>query len=34
MIGHIGLNVPDPRAAQDYYKTVLPFLGFEPFFST
>ncbi|RLU87524.1 extradiol dioxygenase [Streptomyces griseocarneus] len=32
MIGHLGINVPDLRAAVAYYDRVLPLLGFETFF--
>ena len=34
MLDHIGLNVPDLSAAKRYYDTLMPFLGFEPFFAT
>jgi catechol 2,3-dioxygenase-like lactoylglutathione lyase family enzyme len=29
MLGHVGINVPDLRAAKDYYGAVMPLLGFE-----
>ena len=34
MLDHVGLNVPDLRAARAYYDTLMPFLGFEAFFAT
>ncbi|MFI6924700.1 VOC family protein [Nonomuraea spiralis] len=34
MIGHIGINVPDMRAAKDYYDALLPYLGFKEFFNS
>ncbi|MEU5425623.1 VOC family protein [Streptomyces olivoreticuli] len=32
MIGHLGLNVPDLRAAVAYYDRILPLLDFETYF--
>jgi catechol 2,3-dioxygenase-like lactoylglutathione lyase family enzyme len=29
LIGHIGVNVPDLRAARAYYDELSPFIGFE-----
>lgn len=34
MIDHIGLNVPDLGAARSYYDSMMPALGYEPFFAT
>ncbi|MER5421251.1 VOC family protein [Streptosporangium roseum] len=34
MMGHLGINVPDLRAAKAYYDQVMPLLGMEEFFST
>lgn len=34
MLGHIGINVPDLAAAEDYYGVLMPLVGFEPFLST
>ena len=31
MLGHIGINVPDLTIARDYYRDLLPQVGFEPF---
>lgn len=31
MLGHVGLNVPDLRAAKAYYEVIMPLVGFEPF---
>ena len=31
MLGHLGLNVPDLRAAKTYYDAVMPLLGFDEF---
>ena len=31
MLGHVGINVPDLRAAGDYYAAVMPLLGFESY---
>ena len=31
MLGHIGVNVPDLRAAKTYYDAIMPLVGFEPF---
>ena len=31
MLGHLGLNVPDLRAATTYYDAVMPLLGFDEF---
>ena len=31
MLGHIGVNVPDLRAAKTYYDEIMPLVGFEPF---
>jgi catechol 2,3-dioxygenase-like lactoylglutathione lyase family enzyme len=33
MLGHVGINVPDLRAAQRYYDAVMPLLGFEAYLS-
>lgn len=33
MLGHVGINVPDLRAAKRYYDVVLPLLGFQEFLS-
>ena len=32
-LGHLGVNVPDLRAAREYYDALMPLLGFEPFVS-
>jgi catechol 2,3-dioxygenase-like lactoylglutathione lyase family enzyme len=32
MLGHLGINVPDLPAARHYYDTLMPLVGFEPFF--
>lgn len=32
-LGHLGINVPDLRAAQAYYDALMPLLGYEAFFS-
>jgi catechol 2,3-dioxygenase-like lactoylglutathione lyase family enzyme len=29
VLGHVGVNVPDLRAAQRYYDAVMPLLGFD-----
>ena len=34
MIDHIGLNVPDLDPAKSYYDSLMPSLGYEPFFAT
>jgi catechol 2,3-dioxygenase-like lactoylglutathione lyase family enzyme len=31
MLGHLGVNVPDLRAAKNYYDRIMPRLDFEPF---
>ncbi|WP_068177034.1 VOC family protein [Mycobacterium sp. UM_CSW] len=31
MLGHLGVNVPDLRAAKRYYDALMPLVGFEPF---
>jgi catechol 2,3-dioxygenase-like lactoylglutathione lyase family enzyme len=31
MLGHVAVNVPDLRAAKDYYDRLMPLLDFEPF---
>jgi catechol 2,3-dioxygenase-like lactoylglutathione lyase family enzyme len=31
VLGHIGVNVPDLAAAQEYYDALMPLLDFEPF---
>jgi catechol 2,3-dioxygenase-like lactoylglutathione lyase family enzyme len=31
VLGHVGLNVPDLRAARRYYGAIMPLVGFEPF---
>jgi catechol 2,3-dioxygenase-like lactoylglutathione lyase family enzyme len=33
MLGHLGVNVPDLAQAGTYYGTLMPLLGYEPFFS-
>ncbi len=33
MLGHLGLNVPDLVAAKGYYDELVPFVGFEEFFT-
>jgi catechol 2,3-dioxygenase-like lactoylglutathione lyase family enzyme len=33
MLGHLGVNVPDLRAAKVYYDVVMPLLGFQEFVS-
>jgi catechol 2,3-dioxygenase-like lactoylglutathione lyase family enzyme len=33
VIDHIGLNVPNLQSAKSYYDVLMPFLGYEPFFS-
>ena len=33
MLGHLGVNVPDLRAAKEYYTIAMPLLGFEEFLS-
>jgi catechol 2,3-dioxygenase-like lactoylglutathione lyase family enzyme len=33
VLGHIGLNVPDLRAAKAYYDALMPLVGFEAFVS-
>jgi catechol 2,3-dioxygenase-like lactoylglutathione lyase family enzyme len=32
-LGHLGLTVPDLGEARAYYDTLLPSLGYEPFFA-
>ena len=34
MLDHLGVNVPDLTAAKAYYDSLMPVLGFEPFFIT
>ncbi len=34
MLGHLGLNVSDLRAAKVYYDEIMPMLGYTDFFST
>ena len=34
MLDHLGLNVPGLEAAKAYYDELMPFLGFEPLFTT
>ena len=29
MLGHVGINVPDPGAAKHYYGAIMPLVGFE-----
>lgn len=29
MLGHLGINVPDLRAAKSYYSAIMPVLGFQ-----
>jgi len=31
MLGHVGINVDDLRAAKEYYDAVMPSLGFDAF---
>ena len=31
MLGHLGVNVPDLRAAKTYFDAVMPLLGFDEF---
>ncbi|SEH55854.1 hypothetical protein SAMN04489835_1412 [Mycolicibacterium rutilum] len=31
MLGHLGVNVPDPASAKRYYAALMPLAGFEPF---
>ena len=31
MLGHLGVNVPDLRAAKIYYDAIMPALGFEAY---
>ena len=31
MLGHLGINVPDLRAAKGYYDAVMPLLGFDEY---
>ncbi len=31
MLGHLGINVPDLRAAKAYYDAVMPLLGFDEY---
>lgn len=31
MLGHLGVNLPDLRAAKKYYGAIMPKLGFEPY---
>lgn len=31
VLGHLGINVPNLTAAQQYYAALLPLVGFEPF---
>jgi catechol 2,3-dioxygenase-like lactoylglutathione lyase family enzyme len=32
MLGHLGINVPDLRAARRYYDALMTLVGFETFF--
>jgi hypothetical protein len=34
MLGYLGINVPDLRAAKSYYAAIMPLLGFEKFANT
>lgn len=34
MLGHLGINVTDLKAATDYYDALAPMIGFETFFAT
>ena len=34
MLDHIGINVIDRASAKAYYDALMPFLGFEPFFTS
>lgn len=34
VLGHLGINVPDLGAAKEYYGTLMPLLGFEPFLAS
>ena len=31
MLDHLGINVPDRKAAKSYYDVMMPLLGMEPF---
>jgi hypothetical protein len=31
MLGHLGVNVPELRAAKTYYDAVMPLLGYDEF---
>ena len=31
VLGHLGVNVPDLKAAKAYYDQIMPAVGFEPF---
>ncbi|MGO4445731.1 VOC family protein [Mycobacterium sp. 2YAF39] len=33
MLGHLGINVDDLKAAKSYYDAVMPLLGFDEFFT-
>jgi catechol 2,3-dioxygenase-like lactoylglutathione lyase family enzyme len=33
VLGHLGINVADLRAAKTYYDAVMPVLGFDEFFA-
>ena len=33
MLGHLGINVPDLKAAKGYYDAVMPLLGFDEHFT-
>jgi hypothetical protein len=34
VLGHLGINVPDLRAAADYYGPLMPLLDYEPFITS
>jgi catechol 2,3-dioxygenase-like lactoylglutathione lyase family enzyme len=31
VLGHLGINIPDLAAAQDYYDELMPMLDYQPF---
>jgi catechol 2,3-dioxygenase-like lactoylglutathione lyase family enzyme len=32
-LDHVGINVPDPVSAREYYDALMPLVGFQPFMS-
>ena len=32
-LDHLGINVPDVRAAREYFDALMPLVGFKPFFA-